>query len=185
MKLRMKPTMTLTPAITLDLRRALCALGAVGLTWLSGCSTPPPPPPPPPKPVVQRPAPAPVPTLPQRPVEALPSSNARTPKDYRKDAAGHLYAKNSQRIYQGRMPPMLEAVGVLNVDIDRNGAVKSLSWMRAPSHVPRVMAEIERMVKAAAPYPVPKNMTQVAYTDVWLWHKSGKFQLDTLTEGQD
>jgi hypothetical protein len=25
----------------------------------------------------------------------------------------------------------------------------------------------------------------VTYTDVWLWHKSGKFQLDTLTEGQD
>ena len=25
---------------------------------------------------------------------------------------------------------------------------------------------------------------QVTYTDVWLWHKSGKFQLDTLTEGQ-
>jgi len=25
----------------------------------------------------------------------------------------------------------------------------------------------------------------VTYTDVWLWHKSGQFQLDTLTEGQD
>jgi protein TonB len=28
-------------------------------------------------------------------------------------------------------------------------------------------------------------LSQVTYTDVWLWHKSGKFQLDTLTEGQD
>jgi hypothetical protein len=24
----------------------------------------------------------------------------------------------------------------------------------------------------------------VVYTDTWLWHKSGRFQLDTLTEGQ-
>jgi periplasmic protein TonB len=24
----------------------------------------------------------------------------------------------------------------------------------------------------------------VTYTDIWLWDKSGKFQLDTLTEGQ-
>jgi len=24
----------------------------------------------------------------------------------------------------------------------------------------------------------------VVYTDVWLWDKSGRFQLDTLTEGQ-
>jgi protein TonB len=24
----------------------------------------------------------------------------------------------------------------------------------------------------------------VTYTDTWLWDKSGRFQLDTLTEGQ-
>jgi hypothetical protein len=80
---------------------------------------------------------------------------------------------------------MLEAVGVLNVDIDHRGEVKAINWMRAPKHAPLVMAEIERMVKSAAPYPAPKLMRQVTYTDVWLWHKSGKFQLDTLTEGQD
>ena len=110
---------------------------------------------------------------------------ARNAKDYRKDAASHLYAKHSQQIYKGRLPPMLEAVGVLNVDIDRQGEVKSINWMRAPRHAPQVMKEIERLVKAAAPYPPPRNMSQVTYTDVWLWHKSGKFQLDTLTEGQD
>jgi hypothetical protein len=25
---------------------------------------------------------------------------------------------------------------------------------------------------------------RVTYTDTWLWDKSGRFQLDTLTEGQ-
>jgi protein TonB len=25
----------------------------------------------------------------------------------------------------------------------------------------------------------------LVYTDTWLWHKSGQWQLDTLTEGQD
>jgi hypothetical protein len=110
---------------------------------------------------------------------------ARNSKEYRKDAAGHLYGMHAHRIYKGRMPPLLEAVGVLNVDIDQKGSVKAVNWMRAPKHVPHVMAEIERMVKASAPYPVPKLMSQVTYTDVWLWHKSGKFQLDTLTEGQD
>ena len=114
-----------------------------------------------------------------------PTSLARNSKEYRKDAAGHLYGMHAHRIYKGRMPPMLEAVGVLNVDIDQKGSVKAVNWMRAPKHVPHVMAEIERMVKASAPYPVPVNMRQVTYTDVWLWHKSGQFQLDTLTEGQD
>jgi periplasmic protein TonB len=28
-------------------------------------------------------------------------------------------------------------------------------------------------------------MGKVVYTDTWLWDKSGRFQLDTLTEGQD
>jgi len=80
---------------------------------------------------------------------------------------------------------MLYAVGVLNVDIDRRGQVMGVNWMRAPRHAPEVMAEIEKMVRAAAPYPVPSHLAKVTYTDVWLWHKSGKFQLDTLTEGQD
>jgi hypothetical protein len=112
-------------------------------------------------------------------------SQARTPRDYRQDAAKHLYALHRPHIYQGRLPPMLEAVGVLNVDIDPQGAVKRLHWTRAPRHVPQVMKEIERLVQAAAPYPAPQHLRQVTYTDVWLWHKSGKFQLDTLTEGQD
>jgi protein TonB len=83
------------------------------------------------------------------------------------------------------LPPLLEAVGVINVDIDQRGGVKAIRWQRAPAHVPQVMREIERMVRAAAPYPAPVHLREVTYTDVWLWHISGKFQLDTLTEGQD
>ena len=80
---------------------------------------------------------------------------------------------------------MLYAVGVLDVDIDRQGLVRALRWQRAPRHAPEVMKEIERTVYAAAPYPVAQRLGNVTYTDVWLWHKSGRFQLDTLTEGQD
>jgi hypothetical protein len=78
----------------------------------------------------------------------------------------------------------MHAVGVLEVDLDRGGQVRQLKWMRAPSHVPEVMQEIERTVRAAAPFPAPVRLGQVTYTDVWLWDVSGNFQLDTLTEGQ-
>lgn len=111
-------------------------------------------------------------------------SNALTPRDYRRDAASHLYALNKARIFAGKMPPLLYAVGVLQVEIDALGLVTSTSWMRAPSHAPEVMAEIERSVRKAAPYPAPTKMGRVTYTDTWLWEKSGRFQLDTLTEGQ-
>ena len=160
--------------------QALMGLGAAALALLSGCTA-------------DRVKPPSTyssqnwPDMPEAkpPVTAPAAAPAMTAKEYRKDAAGHLYGMNKERIFKGRMPPMLQAVGVLDVDIDRQGQVKALSWKRAPKHVPEVMAEIERMVKAAAPYPAPKNLSQVTYTDTWLWHKSGKFQLDTLTEGQD
>lgn len=113
------------------------------------------------------------------------SSSASTPRAYREDGATHIYGLNSDRVYKGRMPPLLYAVGVLNVEIDRVGRVTRLDWMRAPRHAPEVMAEIESTVQKASPFPAPTRMGKVVYTDTWLWHKSGKFQLDTLTEGQD
>ncbi len=112
------------------------------------------------------------------------TSAAATARAYRQDAATHLYGLNAHRIYKGKMPPMLYAIGVLEVDIDRTGRVTRLHWMRAPRHAPEVVAEIERTVRAAAPFPVPARMGRVTYTDTWLWDKAGQFQLDTLTEGQ-
>lgn len=105
--------------------------------------------------------------------------------DYRKDAASHLYGLHSDDVYVGRMPPLLYAVGVLQTDIDKRGYVTGVRWMRAPSHAPEVMAEIERLARAAAPYPAPMKLGSVTYTETWLWHKSGRWQLHTLTEGQN
>lgn len=152
------------------------ALALAVLALLQGCSTPPAPSATPSKPAAVGASPA-------APAGAV--SQARNAKDYRRDAASHLYALQPGKIYKGRLPPLLYAVGVLHVDIDRRGQVQAINWQRAPRHAPEVMAEIEKMVRAAAPYPAPQHMAKVTYTDVWLWHKSGKFQLDTLTEGQD
>jgi len=119
------------------------------------------------------------------PQGAARSSNASTARAYRQDGASHIYGLNTERIYKGKMPAMLYAVGVLNVEIDRAGQVTRLDWLRAPRHAPEVMAEIEKTVHQASPFPAPTRLGKVVYTDTWLWHKNGKFQLDTLTEGQD
>ncbi|MES2531254.1 MAG: hypothetical protein V4636_09490 [Pseudomonadota bacterium] len=114
------------------------------------------------------------------------SSEAATARDYRRDAARHVYDANRERIYPGKLPPVLYAVGTLQVYLDAGGKVTSMHWMRAPQHAPEVIAEIERTVLAAAPYPAPTRMGTVIWTDTWLWDrdKGGRFQLDTLTEGQ-
>lgn len=163
-------------------------LSALTAALLAACSAPPqapvPAPKPPQAPIVTKPvAPAAAPAA----AAPLPAdtvlSNAVSPQDYRKDGARHLYAKNGHRIYKGKMPPLLQGVGVMQLDIDPRGQVASMNWLRAPSHA-GAKAEIERTVREAAPYPVAHRLGRVTYTDTWLWHESGKFQLDTLTEGQ-
>lgn len=171
-----------------DLRYVTGGVAAVVTAVLAACSFAPPPARPPAPPVSTTPAPARVePGAPavQPPVAAARTSSATNPRAYRADAATHLYGLNRERIYKGRLPPMLYAIGVLQVEVDGRGNVRNLNWMRAPRHAPEVIAETERMVRAAAPFPVPARMGKVVYTDTWLWHKSGRFQLDTLTEGQD
>jgi periplasmic protein TonB len=167
---------------------SLTVLGTAAL--LASCGSTPLPPDEPPRAVVQAApassiAAAPQSKQEQQPAMVIKTSNAINPRAYRADAAQHLYALNKERIWKGRMPPLLYAIGVLQVEVDARGNVRTLSWMRAPKHAPEVIAEIEKTVRAAAPFPVPARMGKVVYTDTWLWHKSGRFQLDTLTEGQD
>lgn len=174
-------------------RVALSALASAAAAMLPGCNSTP-------LPTYEKsvaapttvaPVPNPATTPPEEvaagatPITGSRASGAATPKAYRADAASHLYGLNKDRIYKGRLPPMLYAIGTLQVDLDGQGRVRSLHWMRKPSHAPEVVAEIERTVRAAAPYPAPARMGKVVWTDTWLWHKSGRFQLDTLTEGQD
>ena len=170
--------------------RLRCALAAAALV-VAGCASTPMPAPPPPVAAPPAPVAAPAPPPPPAPVAApapLASpavlSQAATPRDFRRDAARHIYNRNANRIYKGKLQPLLYAVGVFEVEIDGRGNLVKTSWQRAPSHAPEVMAEIERLVRQASPYPAPVRMGGVTYTDTWLWDKSGQFQLDTLTEGQ-
>jgi hypothetical protein len=128
------------------------------------------------------PVPVPTATAPSAPAKSV--SRAANLLDYRHDVATHLYEHNATRIYSGKLPPLLYAVGVLQTDIDVRGNVTNVRWMRAPTQAPEVMAEIERTVRQAAPYPAPVKLGKVTYTETWLWHKSGQFQLHTLSEGQ-
>lgn len=137
-------------------------------------------------PIPQVPAPAKEPPIVSRPAPpAAPLvSGANNPRAYRTDAARHIYGKNAERIFHGKLPALLYAIGVLEVDVDGQGRVTRLHWLRPPKHAPEVIAEIEKTVRQAAPFPTPVRMGRVTYTDTWLWDKSGRFQLDTLTEGQ-
>ncbi|MFN4004890.1 MAG: hypothetical protein ACK4MJ_02790 [Hylemonella sp.] len=161
-------------------------LGALGLAaLLGGCAAPSSPQAearPAPAPTAVAPAPASPPPAAQPPMG--PPSQAQSPLDYRLDAAYHIYGKNPARIYRGVMPHFLYAIGVLEIQVDQYGQVRGLNWLRAPEHAPEVIAEIERTVRQAAPFPAPVHLGQASYIETWLWDASGHFQLHTLSEGQ-
>lgn len=107
---------------------------------------------------------------------------------YRKLCAQHLYDRYAERIYPGMLPPMLYAIGVLELLLDEDGHIQDMNWMREPAQAQEVPPQIEALVQAAAPFPAPQHLrhgeVMVSYTETWLWDASGKFQLHTLSEGQ-
>ena len=111
---------------------------------------------------------------------------AQTPavRAYRKVGAGAIYKKYPQRIYKGKIPPLVYAVVVTETDVDATGRVVAVHFSRTPSHAPEVSGLIEELIKGASPLPSPGKIGAHTYVDTWLWDRSGQFQLDTLTLGQ-
>ena len=113
-------------------------------------------------------------------------SMASTPREYRLDVARHIYDSYPKRIYHGRLPPLIHAVVVLETTVDAQGVPRDVKVVRGPSHAPDVTAAVREMTFRVTPLPVPSRLgTQVRYTEIWLVHKDGRFQLDALTEGQN
>jgi periplasmic protein TonB len=111
------------------------------------------------------------------------TSPAANDKDYKRDGARHLYAAYAKHIHKGKMPPLLYGIAIIETEIGANGEVRDVRVVRQPAAA-EVAPWAVQMIKAAGPFPAPTRMGAVRYTDIWLVDKSGRFQLDTLTEGQ-
>jgi hypothetical protein len=115
--------------------------------------------------------------------KAAERSSATSAKDYRRDGARHIYAQYAGHIYKGKLPPLLYGVAIIETEIDESGNVVNVTMVRKPA-APEVGPWAMEMIRKSGPFPKPTGMGRVRYLDIWLVHKSGKFQLDTLTEGQ-
>lgn len=112
------------------------------------------------------------------------ASNAADAKAYRKDGARHIYATYAGQIYKGKLPPLVHAIVVTETELDAQGNVRNVQMIRVPTHAPDVTERVRKMIHQASPLPAPTRMGGTRYFEVWLVDKSGRFQLDTLTEGQ-
>jgi hypothetical protein len=113
------------------------------------------------------------------------ASAAEIETEYRIDAARHVYAAFGPRIYRGKMPPLLYGIMMVETELDAAGQVLGVHVVRKPAAA-EVAPWVLAMIKRAAPYPAPAAMpgATVRFTETWFVHKSGQFQLFSLTEGQ-
>jgi len=121
---------------------------------------------------------------PQTP-QTVRESAAEIEKEYRIDAARHIYANYPSRIFKGKLPPLMYSVMVVETEIDATGQVQNVHVVRKPA-ADEVAPWVISMIRRAGPFPAPAKFAGpgVRYLDIWLVDKSGQFQVDTLTEGQ-
>jgi len=112
-------------------------------------------------------------------------SMAADARAYKVDAARHFYEEYRSRIFRGRLPPLIHAVVVVETTVDENGRASRVDLVRGPSHAPDVSAAVIEAIRRAQ-LPKPTRLAgNCRFTEIWLVTKDGRFQLDSLTEGQN
>ena len=106
-------------------------------------------------------------------------------REYRVDAAKHVYACYPMRVYRGKLPPLLYGVMMVETEISATGEVINVSVVRKPA-ADEVAPWVIAMIKRAAPFPMPAKHPggSVKYTETYFVDKSGLFQAYSVTEGQ-
>lgn len=123
--------------------------------------------------------------LPARAPRPALATMATTEAAYRIDGARHLYLNHPERIHDGLLPPFLHAIAGVRTTIDAHGRVSRIEITREPAVAREVLPWIERLIRAAEPYPrPPAGLDMVRWDEIWLIDRSGRFQLHTLSEGQ-
>jgi hypothetical protein len=120
--------------------------------------------------------------------EPLPSmqkvSAAADARAYRLDAARSVYEAYANRIFKGRLPPLIHAVVVIETTVDSSGRARDVHVVRGPSHAPDVTQAVVEMIRRVS-LPATRSAAGFRFTEIWLVTKDGRFQLDALTEGQN
>lgn len=165
------------PTATRHWRHAIAPalLGAL----LAGCGNTPVPTPPPP----QRPAHAP----PAAPPVASVRGTIDSLDEYKILVADRVVTVNRAGTFSGRLPPMLPAIVVLTIGVDRDGKLTKLVVLRSRDH------EASRVAlaafKAAEPLPLPRNLIgkhekSLIFSETFLFNDQYRFQLRTLAGPQ-
>lgn len=124
-------------------------------------------------------------TIAPLPTPAPPPS--RTLDAYKADVARHVMLRNPERIFEGRLPPLLPAVVVLNITVDREGRLTDVQVQRSRD---RGASEVAlASLRRSGPLPRPDGLGQqsdaMTFSETFLFAERYRFQIRTLAGPQD
>lgn len=139
----------------------------------------------------------PAPTMGAAPPAAATSATAPAPKppapmetidDYKALVAQQILDANPKITFSGRLPPMLPAIVVLNINVDRDGELTNVVVKRSrDSEASKVaLAAVKRV---GAPFPKPLHLLKrshktLEFSETFLFNDRYHFQLRTLAGPQ-
>ena len=166
--------------------RALPALLALLAIALAGCESPQP------RLEPAKPAPplvlAPVVAPPAPPAPLEPDRPGLTLQDYQKEIAATILRTSTGDTFQGKLPPLLRSVVVLQVSIDRHGMPEKVTLFRSNGFVDLEKLAITAVYRAA-PYPIPGSSllgghSTLTFLESFLFRSDGRFQVRSIAEEQ-
>lgn len=115
-------------------------------------------------------------------IEATPTLAA-----YKTAVAQHVVAHNPAHTFTGRLPPMLPAIVVLNITVDRTGHVTRLVVQRSrdPDASKVALASMERSGVLPAPHRlITANLPSLTFSETFLFDRDYRFQLRSIAGPQ-
>ena len=106
---------------------------------------------------------------------------------YKTAVAQHVVAHNPAHTFFGRLPPMLPAIVVLNITVDRTGQVTRVVVQRSrdPDASKVALASMERSGMLPVPqHLIASNMASLTFSETFLFDDAYRFQLRSIAGPQ-
>jgi protein TonB len=105
--------------------------------------------------------------------------------DYKTQVAQHILQHNPDRSYNGKLPPMLPAIVVLEITVDRDGQLADVEVQRSRDDDASKIA-LDSM-RRSTPLPPPQQLAQAGklkFSETFLFADSQRYQIRSLAGPQ-
>jgi periplasmic protein TonB len=106
---------------------------------------------------------------------------------YKTQVAYHVMQHNPNQTFSGRLPPMLPAIVVLNITVDKDGGVRDVAVQRSrDADASRVAVD---SMRRSGPLPKPTRLVAdhadaMTFSETFLFNNQYRFQLRSVAGPQ-